>query len=190
MTKKTTRPKKTADAAAPAVESAPAATVETPPAPPAADVQSLQDELAEARRKADEYLDGWQRSRAEFANYKKRADRDAAQSYQTAAGNVSRRYLGIVDDLERAMKNRPTQGDGAAWADGIELVYRKFIALLESEGIKPMNPLGEVFDPNLHEAVLSDDSGQYPSGQVTEVLQQGYILGERVLRPAMVRVAR
>jgi molecular chaperone GrpE len=193
MTKKTQRSKKTEpEAVAETVEEMPQSAAESglPETPPTADILALTDELAEARRKADEYLDGWQRSRAEFANYKRRTDRESAQTYQTAVGSISRRYLGVLDDLERALKNRPTQGDGAAWADGIELVYRKFLAILESEGIKPMNPLGEQFDPNLHEAILSEDSDKHESGQVMEVLQQGYWVGDRVLRPAMVRVAR
>jgi molecular chaperone GrpE len=195
MTKKPTRPKKSGSETPEAVQEPEQTqeqvqTLEQAPAVPVIDAQSLMDELAEARRKAEEYLDGWQRSRAEFANYKKRTERETAQAYQTAAGNLSRRYLGVLDDLERALKNRPSQGEGAAWADGIELVYRKFTAILESEGITPMNPLGEQFDPNLHEAVMSEDSDQHESGQVMEVLQQGFMLGDRVLRPAMVRVAR
>ena len=96
----------------------------------------------------------------------------------------------MVDDLERALKKRPQDGDGKAWADGIELVYRKLQTILDNEGVKPMQAQGQFFDPNLHEAVMSEDNPAYESGQVIEVLQQGYLLGDRVLRPAMVRVAR
>lgn len=166
------------------------APVETKPAVDAGLVQNLQQELADAQQKANEYLDGWQRARAEFANYKKRVERDQAQAQQTASGAILKRYLPIVDDTERALKNRPQDGEGALWAQGIELVYRKMLTLLESEGVKPMQAEGAPFDPNLHEAVMMEDSDQYESGQVTAVLQQGYILGDRVLRPAMVRVAR
>jgi molecular chaperone GrpE len=150
----------------------------------------LQQELAEALAKSSEYMDGWQRARAEFANYKKRIEREQAQVYQTAAGSIIKRYLSIVDDLERALKNRPQDGDGAAWAEGVELIYRKFLNILDNEGVKPMNAVRQPFDPNLHEAVILEDNDQYESGQVIEVLQQGYTLGDRVLRPAMVRVAR
>ena len=153
-------------------------------------LEILQGELAEARLKANEYLDGWQRSRAEFANFKKRIEREQEQVYQTAAGAIIKRYLGVLDDLERALKNRPQDGEGAAWAEGIELIYRKLLAILESEGVKPMQPEGQMFDPNLHEAILSEDSDHHESGQIIEVLQPGYLLGEKVLRPAMVRVAR
>jgi len=153
-------------------------------------VEALQLELAAARAKSDEYLDGWQRSRAEFANYKKRIDRDQAQTYQIAAGAVVRHFLGVVDDLERALKNRPRDGEGAAWAEGIELIYRKLLSILESEGLTLIEAEGAAFDPNFHEAVMSEENSDYPSGQVIEVLQQGYMLGDKVLRPAMVRVAR
>jgi molecular chaperone GrpE len=150
----------------------------------------IHKELEEARTKAGEYLDGWQRSRAEFANYKKRVDREQAQAYQNAAGNIIKRYLDVVDDLDRALKNQPKDGDGAAWANGIELVYRKLMLVLENEGVKPIGAPGEEFDPNLHEAIASGESSQYQSGQIIDVLQQGYMLGERVLRPARVRVSR
>jgi len=153
-------------------------------------VQSLQQDLADAQQKANEYLDGWQRSRAEFANYKKRIERDQSQTQQMAAGSILKRYLPIVDDIERALKNRPKDAEGALWANGIELIYRKMLALLESEGVTQLQAEGQPFDPNLHEAVMMEDTDRYESGQVTEVLQQGYMLGERVLRPAMVRVAR
>ncbi len=156
----------------------------------AREMEKLRQELAAAQAKADEYLDGWQRARAEFANYKKRVEKEQAQVYQNAVGAIVKRYLEVVDDLERALKNRPTDGDGAAWAEGIELVYRKLLGILESEGVKPMEAEGQPFDPNLHEAILTDESQQYESGQITEVLQKGYLLGDKVLRPALVRVAR
>jgi molecular chaperone GrpE len=154
------------------------------------ELESLQKELEETRSKANEYLDGWQRARAEFANYKKRVDRDQAQTYQVATGNVVRRFLEVLDDLERALKNRPESGEGAVWAEGIELIYRKLVNMLENEGVKPMEIENDFFDPNLHEAVVSEENSEYESGQIIGVVRQGYVMGDRVLRPAMVRVAR
>jgi molecular chaperone GrpE len=151
---------------------------------------AMQDELTAAKKMAQENLEGWQRSLAEFTNYKRRVEREQASAYQTAAGSVIKRYLSVVDDLERALKHRPTSGKSAAWADGIELIYRKLLQLLENEGVKPMQAEGQIFDPNLHEAVIMEDSPEHESGQIIEVLQQGYMLGDRVLRPATVRVAR
>jgi molecular chaperone GrpE len=152
-------------------------------------MENLKNELNEMRTKADEYLDGWQRARADFANYKKRVDRDQAQVYQMAVSNIVKRYLDVVDDLERALKNKPQKGDGAVWAEGIELVYRKMLALLESEGVKQMDAQGEIFDPNLHEAISQEAHPEYQDGQIIEVIKQGYLLGDRVIRPALVRVA-
>jgi molecular chaperone GrpE len=154
------------------------------------EIETLLQDLAQARAEANEYLDGWQRARAEFANYKKRVDRELAQANMTATGNVIKRYLSILDDLERALKNRPQNSEGAAWANGIELIYRKFLSILENEGVKAMDAEGQVFDPNLHEALSSEENDEHDSGEIIEVVQQGYMLDDRVLRPALVRVAR
>jgi molecular chaperone GrpE len=150
----------------------------------------LQRELEQSRSKCDEYFDGWQRERADFANYKKRIERDNAQSYQNALTSVIKKYLVILDDLERALKTRPTEGDGATWADGVALIHRKLATLLEQEGIRRMEAEKESFDPNRHEAIIVEDSSDHESGQIIEVIQQGYLLGDRVIRPALVRVAR
>jgi molecular chaperone GrpE len=155
-----------------------------------AEIVELEKNLTDWQNKAAEYLDGWQRARAEFANYKKRVEREQSQAYQSAAGSILKHHLEVLDDLDRALKSRPKDGDGAAWAGGIELVYRKLITLLESEGVKVMQADGQMFDPNLHEAISSEESACHKSGQIIEVLQKGYFLGDRVLRPALVRVAR
>jgi molecular chaperone GrpE len=154
------------------------------------DVETLKAELDEWKNKANEYLDGWQRSRAEFANYKKRVEREQAQAYQNAAGSIFKRYLDVLDDLDRALKNRPNEGDGADWAAGIEIIYHKFLNILESEGVKTMQAEGQEFDPNLHEAISHEEVEGVPGGQIIEVVKQGYLLSDRVLRPAGVRVAK
>jgi molecular chaperone GrpE len=152
--------------------------------------QSLTSELEEWQSKANEYLDGWQRSRAEFANYKKRVERDQALVAQKATANTIKRFLDGMDDLELALKNRPQGGEGASWADGVELVYRKFSSILETEGVTPIETDGQYFDPTLHEAITNEDNPDFESGQIIEVLKRGYFIGDRVLRPATVRVAR
>jgi len=156
----------------------------------AEDLRAVQKDLEESRAKANEYLEGWQRTLADFSNYKKRVDRDQAQVYQNAAGTIIKRFIEVLDDMDRALKNRPQEGKGAVWANGIELIYRKLISILENEGVKAMDLKGQVFDPNLHEAITLEDSADHESGQIIEVLQQGYMLGDRVLRPALVRVAK
>ncbi len=153
------------------------------------EAEALRHELSQWQAKANEYLEGWQRTRADFSNYKKRVERDQAQVYQNAAASVILKFLEILDDLERALKNRPQQGDGAAWADGIELIYRKLSAILEAEGVTPIQAEGQFFDPLYHEAVVREENSGLESGQIIEVIKQGYRLGDRVLRPAQVRVA-
>ena len=103
------------------------------------------EELTALRAQSDEYLDGWQRARADFLNYKKRVERDQALLNKKITGGIIKRYLEITDDLARALENRPQEGDGAAWADGIELVYRKLMTILENEGVDPMETDGAVF---------------------------------------------
>jgi len=155
----------------------------------AEEIVDLQKSLAESETKAAEYLDGWQRARAELINYKKRTDRERERVYQDATAKVVRRYLEILDDLERALKDRPQEGQGAAWAEGIELIYQKLRAILQAEGIESMKAQGDIFDPNLHEAIAQTDSQEHESGEIIEVIQEGYMIGDRVLRPAVVRVA-
>ena len=114
---------------------------------------------------------------------------DSVQAVQAETANQEM-ITRLQDDLERALKNRPREGEGAVWSNGIELVYRKLQNMLENEGVIPIQAEGAIFDPNFHEAIVSEQSDMHESGQVIEVVQQGYMLGEKVLRPAMVRVAR
>lgn len=144
----------------------------------------------EIKKQLDESTDGWQRERADFQNYKKRIDRERDLQRSIITGDLCKKFLVVLDDLERAMKNRPQDGDGANWADGIDLVIRKMQGILEMENIQRMTAEIELFDPNRHEAVSSEASDAHESGAIIEVLQQGYLIGDRVLRPALVRVAQ
>jgi molecular chaperone GrpE len=152
----------------------------------------MQARINEACKKAEDHLDGWHRERADFSNYKKRLERDQAQMRQTITGEVLKKYLVILDDMERALKNRPSDGgEGEAWATGVELISQKLKTILEQEGILPVAEEKGEFDPTCHEAISSEESPTHESGEIIEVLQQGYKMPDgRVLRPAMVRVAR
>lgn len=154
------------------------------------DNAQLRVALEAAQSEAKEYLDTTQRLQAEFINFKRRTERDLNGSVQNATGNAIRRYLDVADDLERALKNRPKDGDGAIWSQGIDLIYRKLLNAFEADGVKMIDAEGQPFDPNLHEAISQEDHPDYESGQVIGVVQAGYTMGERVLRPARVRVAR
>jgi molecular chaperone GrpE len=96
----------------------------------------------------------------------------------------------ILDDLELALKNKPEDQAGAIWADGVELIARKLLSIIESEGVERIYKNKVQFDPNIHEAITGEESDEFESGEVIEVIRHGYKLGDRILRPAMVRVAK
>ncbi len=172
----------------PEAAAAPVAGPEPEPAPELSpEVVELQKLLAEAQSQAAEYKDGWQRSVADFQNYKRRVDAESKDTYQNAVGNIVRRYLPIIDDLERALAHRPAD---LAWVDGIELIYRKLQSILEAEGLKRIEAEGQLFDPNFHEAIVQEPAEGVESGQIIAVVQNGYMLGDKVIRPAQVRVAQ
>ena len=152
-----------------------------------AERDALQVKLAEAEARVTEYKDGWARSQAEFQNYKKRIERDNELMYAGMKGDIIKKVLPALDDLERALQNRPADD---AWASGIELIARKLQNLLESEGVKRIEANGAAFDPNFHEAISHEPSEDVESEHVIAVVQNGYMLGERVIRPALVRVAQ
>jgi molecular chaperone GrpE len=148
---------------------------------------AMKAQLAEAQAKTQEYIDAWQRERADFTNFRRRAEADAQQTYRFAAGATIKKFLAVMDDLERALAHRPSDN---SWADGIELVYRKYQGILDAEGVTRIDAEGKAFDPNLHEAIMQEPSEEHESGTVIAVLQQGYMHGEKVLRPALVKVAQ
>ena len=168
--------------ATPFADHAPEGSADTSPG-----LAELKNKLAQAECQAAEYKDGWQRSAADFQNYRRHVEAEKAETYQNAAGSIIKRYLPVLDDMERALAARP---DSLAWVDGIELIYRKLQYILESEGLKRIEAEGRMFDPNYHEAILQEPSEDHESGQIIAVVQNGYVLGERVIRPAMVKVAQ
>jgi molecular chaperone GrpE len=169
-------------AAAPVAGSEPEAAPETSRA-----LEELEEQLAKAQSESAEYKDGWQRSVADFQNYRRRVEAEKAETYQTAVGNIIKRYLPILDDMERALAARPAD---LAWVDGVELIYRKLQSILEAEGLKRIEAVGQMFNPNFHEAILQEPAEGVESGRVIAVVQNGYMLGEWVIRPAQVRVGQ
>ena len=153
-----------------------------------AELEALKKKLEEAGVKAAENLDGWQRAVAEFQNYRKRVERENENLYAGMKGDILRKILPALDDLERALQNRPT--DSGPWVNGIELIQKKLATLLEAEGLQRIEAEGQPFDPNFHEAISHEPSENVESGHVISVTQNGYMLGERVIRPATVRVAK
>ena len=159
----------------------------TEQAPVDAEREALIQQLKEAEGKIVEYKDGWARSQAEFQNFRKRVERDNESFKASTKGDIIKKVLPVLDDLERALQNRPADD---AWANGIELVARKFQNILDMEGVKKIEAKGAAFDPNFHEAISHEPSDEVESGHVIDVVQNGYVIGERVIRPALVRVAQ
>jgi molecular chaperone GrpE len=148
------------------------------------------EELDDLHQKVDEFSDGWQRERAEFANYRKRIERDRESQKQNNRIDVIKKYLAVHDDFERAMKNIPQESVQESWLEGLKLIDQKLKTLLEGEGIAPIPIENSAFDPVLHEAISHEENPDFESGQIIEVVQKGYTIGDRVIRPALVRVAK
>lgn len=152
--------------------------------------EALRQELEEAKAQAAEYLDGWQRARAEFANYKKRNEQERQELFKLANATLITKLLPIFDDFERAFQTLPSNLLSLTWIDGVALIYRRLQAILEAEGLTLIETEGQSFDPLLHEAVTYEESEEHDEGQIIGEVQRGYKLGDRVLRPALVRVAK
>src|SRR3990172_12522 len=146
-----------------------------------AEIESLKRQLAGAESKTSEYKDSWLRSQAEFQNYRKRIERDNEMTYLSMKGDIIKKVLPALDDLERALQNRRADDP---WANGIELITRKLQTIMEGEGVKQIEAEGMVFNPNFHEAISHEPAENVASGHVIEVVQNGYMFGERVIRPA------
>jgi len=152
-------------------------------------LKQLETELAEAKAETAKMVDTLQRTAADFANYRKRVDKERAETYQLAAVETLKKFLPVLDDFDRAIQNMPSDQSSGVAFDTLKLLHRKMSGLLETTGITVINPVGQSFDPAFHEALGTDHDTGAPSGQVTAVLQKGYVYGEKVLRAAYVRVA-
>jgi molecular chaperone GrpE len=145
------------------------------------EIQRLSDELEQLR---EMYL----RKLAEFDNYRKRTDREREELQRTAAEGTIRELLPIVDNFERALQHAGN-GDPEAFRQGVEMIARQLLDMLEREGLEAIDPDGESFDPELHEAVHRVEDSEHQPGTVVQVLNKGYALSGRLIRPAMVGVA-
>ncbi|KPK21774.1 MAG: hypothetical protein AMJ70_06775 [Dehalococcoidia bacterium SG8_51_3] len=149
------------------------------------DMESLRQALAEEQAKVEANLAGWQRAQADFANFKRRSEQEREEFTQFVNASLLLELLPIMDDLERALEHVPAKLSSAAWVDGIKLIYRKFSAVLEAQGLTQIEALGQPFDPNLHEAVRQEKGRE---GIIIEEIRKGYQLHDKVVRPTMVVV--
>jgi len=156
-------------------------------AAPAEDLGPLKAQLEEEKKKAEGYLANWQRTAADFQNYKRRTEQERQEVALFANAALIINILPVLDDLERALGNVDARLAGLTWVDGVRLIHRKLQAILEASGVKDIQTGGQDFDPRYHEATMFGDGEE---GKVVSEVQRGYMLGDRVLRPAMVIVGR
>ena len=147
------------------------------------------DALDELRREKDALQDRLLRTAAEFDNYRKRIDRERRELADFTIADILTELLPIVDNFERALQ-APAGADAEAFRKGIELIHKQMLDLLRKRGVTQIDALGADFDPNFHQAVIHEVSAEHREGEVMQELQRGYMLGERLLRPAMVKVAK
>ena len=150
---------------------------------------TIEQQLENAQAEAAKNLEGWQRAMADLSNARKRFERQTQLSYTNATVEVVSKVLPVMDDFDRALQNVPDEISGNAWFDGLNGVLRKMNRILEGINAERIPSVGEVFDPNVHEALSTESSDEYESGVVTRELQGGYRIGDRVIRPALVYVA-
>jgi len=139
------------------------------------------------RAQRDEYLDGLQRLKAEFENYRRRTRQEAQEASEYAKKALLTEFLPVLDNLERALAAAEHHEEGKVLA-GVRMTQGQFLDLLKKHGVEPIDPLGQPFDPAFHDAMLSQPAAE-PEGTVFAVLEKGYRLGERIVRPARVAVS-
>jgi Molecular chaperone GrpE (heat shock protein) len=156
----------------------------------AAQADELRDRAERAEREATENRTAWQRSAADFSNYRRRTEQQREEELGLANEGLLLKMLAVADDLDRAVAHVPVELQGSPWVEGINAIDRKLRSLLDSEGVTPIDAAESPFDPRLHEAVLHEETADVPDGHVTRELQRGYRIRDRVLRPALVAVAK
>jgi molecular chaperone GrpE len=151
------------------------------------ETSGMEEELESERQRSAEYLEQAQRARAELVNYRRRTEEELARMQKQAGERIISKLLPAIDDLDRAIDSMSNEDRASSWGEGIVLVQRKIWSTLESEGVAPIESLGQPFDPSIHEAI-SMQEGANGATVVVQEYQRGFMLGDRVLRPAMVVV--
>ncbi len=157
--------------------------------PAGADAPALEPSLDAVQRERDELRDRLLRTAAEFDNFRKRTERERREFSEWAAADLLGDVLAVLDDVERALAV-PTPPEARAYREGVELIHRQLLDLIKKRGVVAIAAEGQDFDPALHQAVAYDEAPGARDGEILNELRRGYRLGERLLRPAMVRVAK
>jgi len=153
------------------------------------DVDALRQELEQAKKQADENYQRYVRTQADFDNFRKRTQKEREEFAQYASAKLLEQLLPVIDNFERAIAASKDGKDYDALAKGVDMIFRQFVQVLESEGLKAMETVGQPFNPDYHQAVMQVESEEHEEGTIVEELQKGYTLKDRVLRPAMVKVS-
>lgn len=154
------------------------------------EIASLNQELEEFKKKAEDYLDSWKRTAADFENYKKRREREDRELLQFAQEVTVVKMLPTLESLEQALKHSPNDEQFKNWSEGVVKIVQQLEKVLLEMGVEKIKTLGEKFNPHLHEAVEEVESEKQESGTILEEIQTGYKLNNKVIRPAKVRVAK
>ena len=159
------------------------------PVTDATDAPESAPEITALQRERDDYKDRWVRKTAEFDNYRRRIERERREQADQSVVDLLQELLLVVDDFDRALEVDSGE-DITAYRKGVELIQGKLHELLRKQGLKPIDALGTDFDPNIHQAVMHEVSPDHREGEVIGELRKGYVLNDRLLRPAMVKVAK
>jgi len=157
---------------------------------PVPHLEDLKKKLKECQKEKEEYLAGWQRSRADFINYKKEESERFKKFFEMEKTEMILKILPILDNCQRAKKELSQIGEHSNYSEGLAQIERQFQDLLKEEGIEEIKAEGEKFDPNFHQAIEEIESKEKESGEILEVVQKGYKLKGKVIRPAKVRVSK
>lgn len=171
------------------MESADAEAVEAQPESDANEHAAAGTRIAELERQVEEHQQRYLRAQADFDNFRRRTTKEREELAQYATMKLLTQLLPVVDNFERATTAAKQNNDFEALSKGVEMVSRQFTQVLEQEGLKPMVAVGEPFNPDFHQAVMTEQSADHEEGIVLEELQKGYMLKDKVLRPAMVKVS-
>jgi len=160
----------------------------TPETKPDDDTSALKAELLEAKTQAEEYFNYLQRLKAEFDNFRKRTGKEKEEISKYASERIISSLLPVLDNFERALESAKKNKDFDSFSQGVEMIFRQFMKILEEEGLRPIEAVGKPFDPNLHEAMFREESDQ-EENIILEELQKGYYLKDKVIRPSRVKVS-